>query len=249
MSGRLKSMADFIVPDWPAPAGVQSLQTTRQGGVSLPPWDSFNLGDHVGDSPLSVAQNRARLASRLPAEPCWLEQAHGARVMNLDGGHDGHPADAVVSRIPGRVCAILTADCLPVLFCDRDGSVVAAAHAGWRGLLAGVLENTLTAMQKSPEQIFAWLGPAISGAAFEVGGEVRAAFLEKDRGATTCFRVVTPDKYLADLYALARRRLQGCGVRAIFGGEWCTHADPVRFFSYRRDGQTGRMASLVWLDG
>jgi YfiH family protein len=242
-------MPDFIHPDWPAPTGVKSLQTTRRGGVSLPPWESFNLGGHVGDDPVAVAENRARLAAFLPAPPCWLEQVHGVRVMNLDHGHDGQPADASVSRVPGHVCVVMTADCLPVLFCDRDASVVAAAHAGWRGLLAGVLENTLAAMRVAPARVLAWLGPAIGFDAFEVGEEVKVAFLAQDSGAASCFRNVAPGKYHADLYALARRRLLARGVTAVFGGDFCVHTDKARFFSYRREGRTGRMASLIWIAG
>jgi YfiH family protein len=240
-------MPDFIFPNWPAPAGVRCLQTTRQGGVSLPPWASLNLGDHVGDNPLHVARNRALVAACLPTSPSWLEQAHGARVMNLDQGHDRLPADAAVSRVPGRVCAVMTADCLPVLFCDRNARVVAAAHAGWRGLLAGVLENTLAAMRLPPPDLLAWLGPAIGFDVFEVGGEVRAAFLAADGGAAACFRDAAPGKYFASLPALARRRLRACGLTAIWGGDFCTCTDHARFFSYRREGCTGRMASLIWL--
>jgi YfiH family protein len=241
-------MPEFIYPDWPAPAGVGCLQTTRRGGVSLPPWASFNLGDHVEDDPAHVAQNRARLATLLPESPGWLKQVHGTRVMDLDQGHDGLPADAALSRAPGRVCAIMTADCLPVLFCDLDASVVAAAHAGWRGLLTGVLEKTLTALRVPPARILAWLGPAIGPEVFEVGDEVRSAFLAQDRGAAACFRKSRPNKYMADLPALARRRLHSSGVTAIWGGHFCTHTDAGRFFSYRRDGRTGRMASLIWLE-
>ncbi|MDR3353160.1 MAG: peptidoglycan editing factor PgeF [Zoogloeaceae bacterium] len=255
---------EFICPDWPQPSGVRSLQTTRIGGVSPPPWESFNLGSHVGDAPRNVAQNRARLGARLPTEPCWLEQVHGSCVLDLDcvaGGrserdgerlgnaprHDMPQADAAVSRVPGRVCAILTADCLPVLFCDLDATVVAAAHAGWRGLCAGVLENTVRAMRVDSGKIMAWLGPAIGPAAFEVGEEVRAAFLAQDPHAAHAFRALGAGKFLSDLHALARRRLAACGVVRVFGIAACTVTDPARFFSYRRDGRTGRMASLIWL--
>lgn len=239
-------MAELIVPDWPAPATVHALQTGRGGGVSQPPWASLNLGDHVGDAPADVAANRARLRAVLPAEPCWLRQVHGTLAVDAAVAAKTSEADAAFSRTPGVVCAVMTADCLPVLFCDRDGSVVAAAHAGWRGLLAGVLENTLAAMAVAPGEVMAWLGPAIGPRNFEVGGEVRAAFLARDPGCADAF-VPHGERWLADLYALARRRLKAAGVVAIYGGERCTVAEPGHFFSYRRDGVTGRMASLIWL--
>jgi len=214
----------LLFPDWPAPASVKALQTTRNGGVSQAPYASFNLGLHTNDAPEAVRENRARLATHLPNEPVWLEQIHSADVLVLSGEHFSRPprADAVVCRIPGQVCAIMTADCLPVLFCDLAGSVVAAAHAGWRGLAAGVLENTLNAMQTDPANILAWLGPAIGANAFAVGEEVRAAFLAANQEATAAFFPgATPGKYHADLYALARQRLHAAGVTSIFGGEYC----------------------------
>lgn len=242
-------MIELITPDWPAPARVRSLQTTRCGGVSLAPYDSLNLGLHVGDDRQAVEANRALLGAQLPSEPLWLEQVHGTRVVELGGGEASLCADAVVCRQPGRVGAIMTADCLPVLFCNQDGSVVGAAHAGWRGLLAGVLENTLAAMAVPEQTILAWLGPAIGPDAFEVGAEVRAAFLERDAGALSCFKAAGGEgKYCADIYALARRRLQACGIEAIHGGGACTFSDRARYYSYRRDGRTGRMASLIWLE-
>lgn len=243
-------MADFLSPDWPAPARVRALQTGRVGGVSPAPWDSLNLGDHVGDDPVRVLANRARLREVLPAEPCWLQQVHGVAVLDAAAPAvaDGPPvADAAFSRQAGVVCVVMTADCLPVLFCDRAGSVVAAAHAGWRGLCAGVLESTLAAMAVPAAEILAWLGPAIGPTAFEVGPEVRAAFLTADPAATTCFAQASDGKYLADLYALARRRLAAAGVGAVYGGGECTYRQSESYFSYRRDGQTGRMASLIWL--
>ena len=247
----------FISPNWPAPSNVKVLQTTRQGGVSLAPYASFNLAHHVGDAPEAVTRNRALLQTHahLPAAPVWLQQVHGTEVWNLDAdaatSANPPPADAAVCRLPGRVCAIMTADCLPVLFCDEAGSVVAAAHAGWRGLLAGVLENTVTAMRVAPQRILVWLGPAIGATAFEVGAEVRAAFTEHAAKAESAFLAGTvgnaAGKYRANLYLLARQRLNALGVTRIFGGECCTHADAERFFSYRRDGRTGRMASLIYL--
>jgi YfiH family protein len=237
-----------FVPDWPAPAGVGSLQTTRRGGVSRAPYASFNLAGHVGDDACALAANRARLAACLPAAPVWLEQVHGSAVLDLDAAPTGKvPADAAVSRRPGVVCAVLTADCLPVLFCDRKASAVGAAHAGWRGLLDGILENTVAALGVPATDLLAWLGPAIGPAAFEVGPEVRAAFLGRDPQAGRHFRPGAPGKFFADLYGLARQRLEGCGVKAIYGGTFCTYADTGRFYSYRREGCTGRMASLIWL--
>ncbi|MDD3484451.1 peptidoglycan editing factor PgeF [Azovibrio restrictus] len=242
-------MPEFIIPDWPAPARVRSLQTTRLGGISLPPYDSLNLGAHVGDAPEAVAGNRASVAASLPAQPCWLEQVHGTRVLDLDEeGTREWRADAAFSRQPGRVCAVMTADCLPVLFCDREARVVAAAHAGWRGLLEGVLENTVAAMGLPPAVLMAWLGPAIGPGAFEVGEEVRQAFTARDPAAAACFVPGVPGRHLADLYGLARLRLEACGLPAIHGGGYCTHGEAARFFSYRRDGRTGRMVSLIWLE-
>lgn len=240
---------DLILPDWPAPANVCAAQSTRTGGVSRAPWHSLNLGSHVGDDVASVRTNRERLAAclNLPSEPVWLEQVHGIRVLTLPAENDNLTADAVVSRTPGRVCAVMTADCLPVLFCDQAGTVVAAAHAGWRGLAAGVLEATLQEMQVDPDTVLAWLGPAIGPRAFEVGGEVREAFMAHSGLAEEAF-APQGDKWLADIYHLARLRLAAAGVHHIYGGEHCTVSEPERFFSYRRDGQTGRMASLVWLD-
>jgi len=237
----------FILPDWPAPPGIHTLQTTRRGGVSAAPYASFNLGDHVGDDPHAVAENRARLQEHLPQMPHWLTQVHGTQVADLDRDAVPNPAaDAAISRMPHCVCAIMTADCLPVLFCEASGLVVAAAHAGWRGLLAGVLENTVAAMRVPPETILAWLGPTIGPQAFEVGEEVHAAFLRHAPVADTAFVTHGASKYLADLGELARQRLRAVGVTAIFGGGMCTCTEPTRFFSFRRDGRTGRMASLIW---
>ena len=240
-------MPYIVVPDWPAPANVGSLQTLRGGGCSPAPWESFNLGDHVGDDPARVAANRASLRALLPADPVWLQQVHGTAAVDIAKTAKTVEADAAYCREPGRVCAVMTADCLPVLFCDRAGTVVAAAHAGWRGLLAGVLEASIDAMQVPTGEILAWLGPAIGASSFEVGDEVRAAFVAQDAAAASAFEAYRHGKWLADLYALARRRLQGSGVNAVFGGNDCTYSAPEKFFSYRRDGVTGRMASLIWL--
>jgi polyphenol oxidase len=239
----------MILPDWPAPPGVHSLMTTREGGVSGPPWTSLNLGDHVGDDPANVAANRERLRRQLPAEPGWLRQIHSKRVVEL--GRDGNrEADAAFTRQAGTVCAVLTADCLPLLFCDRAGSVVAAAHAGWRGLANGILEASVAAMQVPPGEILAWMGAAIGPQAFEVGDEVREAFVSRHPEAAAAFLPhpsSVPGKWLADIYRLARIRLAGVGVDAVYGGGRCTFSERESFYSYRRDGVTGRMASLVWL--
>ena len=236
----------MIQPDWPAPARVRACMTTREGGVSPPPWASFNLGDHFGDTPAHVASNRARLRESLPAEPGWLRQVHSARVVEL--GREQNPeADASFTREAGQVCAVLTADCLPVLFCDRAGSVVAAAHAGWRGLANGVLEATVAAMGVAPGEVLAWMGAAIGPRAFEVGEEVREAFITRHPEAAAAFAPHALGKWLADLYALARIRLGSVGVRSIYGGGRCTLTEAETFYSYRRDGVTGRMAALVWL--
>lgn len=237
---------DLIVPDWPAPANVRALSTTRAGGISVGSYANLNLGDHVADDPAAVAENRTRLRRYLPAEPVWLKQVHRADVADADRASSIPEADAAVARRVGAVCAVLTADCLPVLFCDHAGSVVAAAHAGWRGLAGGVVEAAVAAMEVAPETVLAWLGPAIGPAAFEVGGEVREAFLAQNPAAEAAFAAQPEGKWLADIFLLARLRLQKIGVTAIYGGGVCTYTDATRFYSYRRDGATGRMASLVW---
>ncbi|SFN65609.1 conserved hypothetical protein [Formivibrio citricus] len=240
---------EFIIPDWPAPPNVKALATTRRSGFSGAPFDSLNLGTHVGDDAQTVARNRASLRRHLPTEPLWLNQVHGTVVADASQTPAGSDADAAVAHAPGAVCAVMTADCLPVLFCDETGTVAGAAHAGWRGLCNGVLEATVAAMTVAPERILAWLGPAIGPQAFEVGNEVRAAFVARDAHAADAFRPGAAEgKWLADLYQLARQRLEACGVTRIYGGEYCTFSEPARFFSYRRDGQTGRMASLIWLE-
>ncbi len=238
----------WIVPDWPAPARVRALSTTRAGGVSVAPYDSLNLGTHVGDDPANVAANRAQVRRIVRSEPAWLNQVHGTVVVDAASVAGVPDADASVSRTPGAVCVVMTADCLPVLLCDRAGSVVGAAHAGWRGLHGGVIEATVAAMQVAPADVIAWLGPAIGPTAFEVGDEVRAAFVAVDAIADAAFKPAgQPGKWLADIYLLARQRLAALGVTAVYGGDCCTVSESRRFFSYRRDGVTGRMASLVWL--
>ncbi|QWA09983.1 polyphenol oxidase [Sodalis ligni] len=245
-------MDSLLIPHWPAPANVRAYSTTRPGGISPAPYASLNLGLHVGDSPAAVAQNRRRLEvmAQLPASPNWLEQVHGTdvAVINESCGNAAAPprADAAYTRAVGQVCAVMTADCLPVLFCDRAGIEVAAAHAGWRGLCAGILEQTLARFQSDPADIMAWLGPAIGPRSFEVGPEVREAFVSQDPQAGEAF-VPHGEKYLADIYHLARLRLSGAGIGQISGGDHCTVFEASTFFSYRRDGITGRMASLVWL--
>jgi purine-nucleoside/S-methyl-5'-thioadenosine phosphorylase / adenosine deaminase len=240
-----------LTPEWRAPRGVRAAFTLRGGGVSLAPYDSLNVGAHVGDSPAAVTENRRRVRARLnlPAEPAWLEQVHGTRVADLDAPTEARSgADAVLTRHPGRVCAVQVADCMPVLFAARDASVVAVAHAGWRGLAAGVLEETVARLSVAGQELMAWLGPAISARHFEVGDEVRAAFLERDPAASDAFVPNTRRRWQCDLAALARRRLAALGVTEVSGGTWCTYTDPARFFSFRRDGRCGRMAALIWLE-
>jgi YfiH family protein len=239
----------LIVPEWPAPARVRAVTTTRCVGVSVSPYDRFNLGDQVGDDPGHVAVNRQRLLRllELPAEPVWLNQVHGREVIAAEQVSALAQADAACAFAPGRVCAVLTADCLPVLLCDRAGTRVAAAHAGWRGLAAGVLAATVARLSCAPDDLLAWLGPAIGPHAFEVGDEVRVAFLALDPGNAACFQPSPAGRWLADIYELARRRLRALGVTAVYGGGWCTFTDRERFFSYRRSPRTGRMASLIWL--
>lgn len=243
----------MIRPDWNVPSRVRAAFTLRQGGVSAGPFAALNLGEHVGDDPAAVAENRRRVREQLalPAEPVWLAQTHGTHVVDLDAlaaGASRPEGDAAITRRPGRVCAIQVADCMPVLFADRAGASVGAAHAGWRGLAGGVLEATVRALGVAPGELAVWLGPAIGRVAFEVGDEVRAAFVQSDPGAATAFERNARGRWQCDLAALARRRLERLGVRHIDGGEWCTSSDAERFFSYRRDGQCGRMAALLWME-
>ena len=249
----------WLTPAWPAPATVRALSTLRTGGLSKPPYASLNLGSHVGDDATVVEGNRRALrdAARLPAEPVWLEQVHGTHVRDLDSQSPSGPADAAVTRQPGRICAILTADCLPVLLAGDAGDRVGAAHAGWRGLAAGVIEATVAALGGPPGQLLAWLGPAIGPRRFEVGAEVREEFLHRARVGDTpagdaaadeaAFLPNARGRYMADLYALARRRLLRLGVERIYGGGECTYTDDARYYSHRRDGRTGRQATLIWL--
>jgi len=240
----------WIVPDWKAPAHVHAAVSTRQGpGISQPPYDRLNLGLRSGDDPAAVVSNREALAAALdlPGPPLWLRQVHGTEVADAGVEGDDEPvADAAVAHGPGKVLAILTADCLPVLFASADGGTIGAAHAGWRGLAAGVLENTVARMGEPAGSILAWLGPAIGGPSYEVGAEVRAAFVEGDPGADEAFAPTRPGHWLCDLYVLARRRLAAIGVTRIFGGGFDTYRDE-RLYSYRRDGAvSGRFASLIW---
>ncbi|MBU3541452.1 peptidoglycan editing factor PgeF [Polynucleobacter sp. UB-Tiil-W10] len=249
----------FIAPQWPAPISVHALVSTRAGGVSQAPFDSLNLADHVGDQPADVLRNRAIFVKGLPAEPIWLKQTHSTRVStphsrqsSLEGPIE---ADASVTNIPGEVLVIMTADCLPVLFANSTGTVIGVAHAGWRGLCAGVLENTVAELlnisnDQNPADLLAWLGPAIGPESFEVGEDVVKSF--KDAGLAlpmNAFKAIhnKPGKFLADIYQLARARLEACGVTMIYGGQFCTVRDQEQFFSYRRDGQTGRFASAIWI--
>jgi YfiH family protein len=245
------TVPQVITPEWRAPRGVRAAFTLRGGGVSLAPYDFLNVGAHVGDSLAAVTENRRRVRARLnlPAEPAWLEQVHGTRVADLDAPDEaGSGADAVLTRLPGRVCGVQVADCMPVLLAARDASVVAVAHAGWRGLAAGVLEETVARLGVAAQELIAWLGPAISARHFEVGDEVRAAFLERDPAASDAFAPNARRRWQCDLTALARRRLAALGVTEVSGGIWCTYTDPARFFSFRRDGRCGRMAALIWLE-
>lgn len=257
---------DLVTPDWPdAPANIGALATTRRGGVSAAPYDDacggggLNLGLHVGDDPEAVRESRARLEALLPARPAWISQVHGVAVADAASVQPGQPvlvADASVASAPGVVCAVLTADCLPVLFADLEGKVVGAAHAGWRGLAAGVLSETVAAMRaRGAGAITAWLGPAIGPTQFEVGGDVLDSFIAGAHGAAEAERVRAafvpypgrPGKYLADMYALARLFLARDGVLRVSGGTHCTATERERFYSYRRDGVTGRQATLIWL--
>jgi YfiH family protein len=255
---------DLIIPNWPAPANVHALQTTRNftgsnKGYSAAPYNSLNFGSHVKDNPMHVAQNRQLLSQFLPSEPVWLNQVHGIEVVDAANTSCAPDADASFSTQKNVVCVTMTADCLPVLLCEKAGSVVAAVHAGWRGLCDGVLEAAVNkiighklcrAAQIKPADLMAWLGPAIGPKAFEVGAEVRAQFVEKDKIAVSAFNVQN-SKFLANIYLLATQRLNNVGVTSIYGGghdeDFCTFTDEERFFSYRRDGDTGRMATLIWL--
>lgn len=233
--------------DWPAPAGVETWQTTRIGGVSAGAYASMNLALHVGDDQEAVAENRARLRSTLalPSEPHWLDQIHGCRVLDLDRGESGQADGAVTSR-PGQVLAVMTADCLPVLLASKDGHRIGVAHAGWRGLASGVLEAAIDTFGRQPKDILAWLGPAIGQEAFEVGEEVRAAFVAADPEARSAFSRNARGRWQANLHLLGMQALKRTGVGDIFGAAACTFHDAQRFFSHRREAPCGRMASLIW---
>jgi YfiH family protein len=242
---------DWIIPDWPAPPHVKALITTRAGGVSTGPYESFNLGLSTGDDAHAIETNRVRLRAVLPREPHWLKQVHGARVVSGDGEApvDRPEADACVARERGSVCAVLVADCLPVFFTDRSGSIVAAAHAGWRGLAGGVIENTVDSLAANgacAQDVLAYLGPAIGPAVFEVGDEVYTAYTQSDPQTSAAFVPHGRGKWLADLFALARRALMRSGVTAVYGGGLCTYSNPERFYSYRREKITGRMGAFIW---
>ena len=240
--------ADWIVPEWPAPPGVKAFVTSRSGGVSIGPYASLNLGTRVGDDAHAVAENRARVRAFLPADPRWLHQIHGTRIAQADRVAQEISADAAFTRARRVVCAVQVADCLPVLFCDREGTCVAAAHAGWRGLSAGVLEQTIAALGLPASRLLAWLGPAIGPRAFEVGTDVLTAFAQSDPCHSAFAPAADPGKWLADLFALARIRLAAAGLSAISGGGLCSFSDPTRFFSHRRDRITGRQAAFIWLE-
>ena len=241
----------LIVPDWPAPANVRALVTTRAGGVSCGPWASLNLGLRAGDDALCVEENRRRLREHLPAAPRWLQQVHGVQAVAAHEVSEPPPADASFTDRARVVCTVMIADCMPVLLCADDGSRVAAVHCGWRGLSGGALENAIAALRIDAQHLLAWLGPAIGPQAFEVGDDVRDAFLAVDPQAGDAFRAAptVPGKWYTDLFALGRQRLARAGVARVYGGGLCTFADPLRFFSYRRDRTTGRMAALIWSDG
>lgn len=248
---KIRGDADWIVPDWPAPPDIRAIATTRRiAGKSAPPFDRFNLGARCGDDPRAVAANRAALVERLdlPSPPCWLRQVHGVDVFDADATADyGEEsiADAAVSRGGEAVLAILTADCLPILLCRRDGAAFAAAHAGWRGLARGVVEETISRLGAPAAALLAWLGPAIGAQSYEVGEDVRTAFVDADPGAAAAFTPTRPGHWHCDLYALARRRLAASGVGEVYGGGFDTYAD-ARLYSYRRERETGRFATLIW---
>lgn len=252
MPGSIK-VIEGIRPDWPAPPNVGAFSSFRYPGHSLPPYDSFNLGDHVGDDVQAVANNRLQLinALELPGAPAWLKQVHGKRVVEASEVTSGTEGDASYTSRIGVTCVVLTADCLPVLICDRHGTQVAAVHAGWRGLAGGVIEATVKVMQTQVKDLMVWLGPAIGPASFEVGDEVRQTFVDHSDQAATAFRPAqqsgSGQHWYADIYLLARQRLNDLGVTEIYGGQWCTYRDDKHFFSYRRDGVTGRMATLIRL--
>ena len=246
----MSETSNFFTADWPAPEQVHVVTTTRRGGVSMPPYDTFNLATHVGDQPEAVQQNRARLVAKLslPSVPLWLTQVHGRDVATVPGAKEGVEADAAWTDQPGQVLAVLTADCLPVVICDHEGTQLAVVHAGWRGLVEGVLEAAVTKFSAAPENLLAWMGPAIGPEAFEVGPEVRHALISAYPANADAFTPGKGDRWMADIFLLARLQLGRLGVSRVFGGGRCTYSDPEHFYSYRRDGRTGRMATLAWLE-
>jgi hypothetical protein len=239
---------EWLVPDWSAPAHVRAFVTTRAGGVSKGDYASMNLGYGSGDDAGHVARNRAIVREKLPSEPRWMKQVHGTHAVHIDRADDQPTADAAVTSHAGRVAVVLTADCMPLFLCDDSGTRVAVAHAGWRGMAAGLIESTVQAMQADPAHVMAWMGPAIGPDAFEVGREVREAFVAVDAAADRAFRAHQPGKYMADLYALARQRLARAGVERIHGGGFCTYHENERFFSYRRKRASGRMGAFIWIE-
>jgi len=240
----------MIYPDWPAPENIKAFSTTRQGGFSLSPYNSLNLGDHVGDDINTVNKNRAALLiqENLPESPRWLKQTHSTTVSLASNWQQGDEADAMVSAYNNQICTIMTADCLPLLLCNQQGNKVAAIHAGWRGLSAGIIEKTLSHFSSPCQEIMVWLGPAIGPSQFEVGTDVFTQFTAQSTSAHLAFQQIDSEHYLADIYLLAKQRLNALGITNIYGGEHCTVSDSTRFFSYRRDGMTGRMASMIWID-
>ena len=240
---------EWLVPDWPAPPNVRAFVTTRAGGVSEGEYASMNLGFSSGDAPERVERNRAIVRDMLPSAPIYLRQLHGIDVATLTGRESGTvTADAALAAVPGTIAAVLTADCMPLLLADRKGTRVAAVHAGWRGMAAGVVENAVDAMDVAPSEVIAWMGPTIGPDAFEVGPEVREAFVASDPAAAEAFRAHKPGKFMADLYGLARMRLASRGVTHAYGGGFCTFHETGRFFSYRRAAKSGRMGAFIWME-
>lgn len=235
----------WLIPDWPAPDNIRAGTSLRNGGVSLAPYGSLNLGDHVGDNPAATAENRRRL--NLPTEPIWLQQTHSTRIIDAADAPTQVEADGSYTTQANVICAVLTADCLPILICNQQGNLVAAIHAGWRGLAEGIIETSVKMFNGNNHELLAWLGPAIGADAYEVGDEVRNAFIKTQPRASSAFSSFG-GKWRMDIYALARQHLNALGVMAIYGGNYCTYQQQERFYSYRRDGVTGRMASVIWME-